>query len=211
MGMTVEDAMRDLYEGEHAEQALLDSLRESIAEDLKSGGLRAKLSESMSDAQVVVGLVQEARSLAELSARGSIVLAFSAIEVAATRLLIRPLFAGAIHHEAAARMVLASIQRLPVRDWCKLVRELLLEVTKLDIDVERRPGANEAIADEVVALSRLRHGIVHGGQSATTDEAWRAYFIANHWVDYVYGHALQVLGVASVNEISEALRPQQDR
>ncbi len=128
-------------------------------------------------------LLHEAEHCLETSPTASLVISWTAIEIALKQLLLRPVVFGMVHDENTATVIAELLLRN--RSFERLLIHIL-EDRGLDIRARKRDGANVSLWDELQQIKQLRNNVIHEGSLVGLKEAQWAIKLAGVLVKRVY-------------------------
>jgi len=175
----------DLYE-EHKPQAI---------EDFTTDRLRSFYISNPGLARDSLNTLLEARHLAVISPKASLVLATAAAEVGLKSAILRPIVVGLVHAEAVASHVADLVlQHTGVDRFRDLLFALLNHVAHFDLKVYTRDESTSPLWEEIQGNIRLRNAVLHRCAEVSPEEAAKALAVASEVIEVLFARTIEGLG-----------------
>lgn len=126
----------------------------------------------------------------------AVVFCVTAAEVFLKATVLKPVVHGLVHHESLATLIVDHVLGQTGFDRYKnLLARVFLDLAGIDLSALKRDGETKPLLEEVMALQKLRNGIIHQGQSCEKTDADRALAVTSALYSKVVLPMLEALGL----------------
>lgn len=173
MSITPDEAEREewldqLYE-EHREQAIEEFTEERLQSYYRNNPELVQSARSV---------LQEARNLLPYSARASIVLAGTVIEVGIKRAILGPIVFGLVHDESVAGLITDLVITARHSDYKNLLFKILEDHGNVNLNTYTREGGLKPLMQEFQDIQKDRNRVIHRADPVEPERAAEAVAVA---------------------------------
>lgn len=120
------------------------------------------------------------------------------LELTVKNVILRPLVSGLVHNEVVAGFVAQSaVGRGGANRFTDLLFQLLNEVADLDLSTYQRDDQACRLRTEVETVIKLRNGILHEGETVTSDQATMAVDVSRALLCDVFPDLIKALDMTT--------------
>jgi hypothetical protein len=183
-----------------------NDLYREVVEQFTSERLQSYYVSNSGVVQRAVWALDEARNLLTAHPEASIVCAVTAAEVGLKSGLLKPVLHGLVHDDAMAVIIADLVPDQRNNKFQSLLFGILREYGALDLSVFKRPGVAQTLWEETLTMQKLRNGVVHRGEAASSADAKKAIEIAATIVETLFPAVVSKLGLQTDAQLKVLLR-----